>query len=136
MPYTTVANGDGPVEKDMSNGEGAAGDGHTISLRGVTYAKGLGVHANSEVDVNLGGKYATFQSDLGIDDEVNGAGTVDFQIYADGVLLYDSGRVKGNVPALHANVNVAGKNLLRLVVTDAGDGNAYDHADWAGAKLG
>ncbi|MFC0616987.1 malectin domain-containing carbohydrate-binding protein, partial [Deinococcus budaensis] len=30
---------------------------------------------------------------------------------------------------------VSGVNELRLVVTDAGDGLNYDHADWAGAKL-
>jgi hypothetical protein len=32
-------------------------------------------------------------------------------------------------------VSTAGKNELRLVVTTAGDGKAYDHADWAGARL-
>src|SRR5215471_15798431 len=68
LPYRAVANGWGPVEKDTSNGEQAAGDGHTISLHGVTYAKGLGVHANSEVDVPLNGAYTTFQSAIGIDD--------------------------------------------------------------------
>jgi len=36
LPYTAVANGWGPVEKDTSNGEQAAGDGHTITLHGVT----------------------------------------------------------------------------------------------------
>ena len=42
---TTTTNGWGPVEKDMSNGEQAAGDGHPITLRGAVYAKGLGAHA-------------------------------------------------------------------------------------------
>ena len=33
------------------------------------------------------------------------------------------------------NVSVAGKQELRLIVTDAGDNIWYDHADWAGARL-
>ena len=32
-------------------------------------------------------------------------------------------------------VNVAGAKVLALVVTDAGDGPAFDHADWADAQL-
>ena len=42
---TSAANGWGPYEKDMSNGEQAAGDGGPLTIRGVVYAKGLGVHA-------------------------------------------------------------------------------------------
>ena len=33
------------------------------------------------------------------------------------------------------SVDVTGKTTLQLVVTDAGDGNDYDHGDWADAKL-
>jgi hypothetical protein len=33
------------------------------------------------------------------------------------------------------NVSVAGKNELKLIVTDGGDGNRCDHADWAGARV-
>ena len=31
--------------------------------------------------------------------------------------------------------NIAGKNELALIVTDGGDGNGWDHADWADAKV-
>lgn len=50
----TPTNGWGPVEKDMSVGGTAAGDGRTITLDAITYAKGLGVHAPSEVRYALG----------------------------------------------------------------------------------
>ena len=33
------------------------------------------------------------------------------------------------------NVNLAGVTELRLVVTDAGDGINYDHANWADAQF-
>jgi glucose/arabinose dehydrogenase len=136
LNYTVVANGWGPPEKDRSNGETGAADGHTITLNGTTYAKGLGVHANSDVRLNLNGAYTQFTSDVGVDDEAGNNGSVDFQIYVDNVLKYDSGTMTGasatqSTPA----IDLIGASTLRLVVTDAGNGNTYDHADWAGAQL-
>jgi beta-glucanase (GH16 family) len=137
LPYVPVTNGWGPVEKNMSNGERAAGDGHTLTLHGVTYAKGLGVHPNSEVDVPLKGAYSTFVSDIGIDDEVlpNRASPVDFQVWADGVKLFDSGTMTNASATQHVNVDVTGRSLLALKVIYTGSTNWYDHTDWAGAQL-
>src|SRR5688572_4943333 len=53
--WTSASNGWGPVERDRSNGESAGGDGRTLALNGVTYAKGLGVHASSDVRFTLAG---------------------------------------------------------------------------------
>ena len=50
-----MTNGWGPVEKDRSNGEAGASDGEPITLNGVTYAKGLGAHAASDVRYALNG---------------------------------------------------------------------------------
>jgi hypothetical protein len=135
LPFVgTPVNGWGPVEKDMSNGESAAGDGHTITLHGVTYAKGLGTHANSVVTYNLGGQYTSFISDIGIDDEVGSGGSVVFQVWADGVKLFDSGIMTHDSATQHVSVNVTGKSQLQLVV-NVGTTSTNDHADWAGAQL-
>src|SRR4029077_8850122 len=91
LSWASATNGWGAVEKDRSNGESATGDGKTISIRGSTYTRGLGVHANSDIRYNLNGAYQTFISDIGIDNETGGKGSVIFQIYLDGVLKYDSG---------------------------------------------
>ena len=58
-----------------------------------------------------------------------------FRVYADGALLYDCGVMTGSTATRNVNVSVAGRNELRLVVTNEGDSNSYDHADWAGARL-
>ena len=42
VTWLSATNGWGPVEKDQSNGETGAGDGHEISIRGTKYPKGLG----------------------------------------------------------------------------------------------
>ncbi|HVT90263.1 MAG TPA: NPCBM/NEW2 domain-containing protein [Tepidisphaeraceae bacterium] len=137
LNYTVISNGYGSVEKDKSNAEQPAGDGRTITLNTVTYSKGLGVHAASEVDFNLNGLYTQFLSDIGVDDEVGTAGSVVFQVYLDNssVPVFDSGKMTGTSLTQSININVTGKSLLRLVVTNAGDNNNYDHADWANARL-
>jgi glucose/arabinose dehydrogenase len=136
LPFVgTPTNGWGPVERDRSNGETGATDGRTISLRGQTYAKGLGVHAASNVTFNLGGSYQRFLSNIGIDDETNGAGSVVFQVFADNVAVYTSPTLTGSSPVVSVDISVVGVQQLRLVVTDAGNGNGSDHADWADARL-
>lgn len=119
----------------MSNGEQGSGDGSIITLNGKTYEKGLGVHANSEVSYYLGGKASSFIADIGVDDEVSNSGSVIFQVWLDGEKVYDSGVMRGNSATKHVHVNVNGKDVLKLVVTDAGDGNGSDHADWADALI-
>lgn len=70
-----------------------------------------------------------------MDDETAGRGSIVFQAYVDGVLAYTSAVLTGKSPAVPVTVNLRGASSLRLVVTDGGDGIAYDHADWAGALL-
>jgi chitodextrinase len=134
LTATSATNGWGAYERDRSNGETGSNDGRTITLNGVTYAKGLGVHANSDLRYNLAGQYSTFSAAIGIDDEVGSAGNVIFQVWADGVLIYDSGAMTGTSATKLLELDVTGRSELRLVVLTNGDAS-YDHADWADAKL-
>jgi fibronectin type 3 domain-containing protein len=112
--------------------------GNPITLRGVTYASGIGTHAASQIVYNLAGNYTSFISDIGVDDEENGkgVGSVDFQVIGDGKVLYDSGVLTNNSPIVSINVNVTGVQQLTLVVNSGVAGSIdYDHADWAGATL-
>ncbi|MEU6238122.1 NPCBM/NEW2 domain-containing protein [Kitasatospora sp. NPDC047058] len=135
LAWSSAVNGWGPVEKDTSNGEQAAGDGHPVTIRGTRYAKGLGTHPAGEIVYYLGGACRTLTTDAGVDDETGGGGSVTFQIWTDGVKAADSGRLTGSGPAAHLSADVTGAVELRLVVTDGGDGNASDHADWAAPVL-
>jgi hypothetical protein len=135
LTWASATNAWGPVEKDKSNGEQAAGDGTTITLNAVTYAKGLGAHAASDVRYNIAGACSAFNASVGVDDEVGTRGSVVFQVWLDGTKAYDSGTMTGTTATKTVNVSITGKNQLQLVVTAAGDGDAYDHADWADAKI-
>ena len=129
-----MTNGWGPAETDMSNGEQGSRDGHTQSLRGVTFAKGLGVHAPSNIKYNVGG-CTQFTAMVGVDDEAGSVGSVVFQVLADGAKLYDSGKVGRSAQAISVTVDITGKSTLELNVTDGGDGNTSDHADWGNARI-
>ncbi|WP_435865700.1 NPCBM/NEW2 domain-containing protein [Streptomyces xanthochromogenes] len=135
LAWSSAAGGWGPVERDRSNGEQAAGDGRTLTIDGTTYAKGLGTHAASTVTYYLGGTCTAFKAGAGVDDEVGAKGSVVFQVYRDGVLAADSGKVTGSDGAKTIGADVSGANELRLVVADAGDGVDYDHADWLDPQL-
>lgn len=133
LAWSQVSNGWGPVEKDRSNGEAAAGDGRPLTVGGRTYAKGLGVHATGEVRVPSPGA-CTFSAVVGVDGETGGRGSVVFAVYSGTSKLFDSGRMTGNLTRT-VSLPVTAGAVLRLVVTDAADGLAHDHADWADAKF-
>jgi glucose/arabinose dehydrogenase len=127
-------NGFGPYEIDTSNGEAAAGDGNLQTIEGVTYLKGLGVHADSEIRYNLSGAFERFISDIGVDDEVASDASVTFQVFGDDLLLYDSGVMTWADPSQKVDLDVTGVQELRLMVL-AGASNNSDHANWSNARL-
>ncbi|MGW1563896.1 NPCBM/NEW2 domain-containing protein [Streptomyces sp. NPDC002144] len=135
LPWLSATNGYGPVERNTSNGESKAGDGHPITLGGVVYAKGLGVHADSDVEFYTGTACTTLTADVGVDDEKGAKGTVAFEVWADGTKVASTGVLTNAMPAQPLTADVTGAQVVRLVVTDGGDGNDSDHADWADARL-
>ncbi|MBB6015763.1 NPCBM/NEW2 domain-containing protein [Deinococcus radiopugnans] len=135
LAYVSASNGWGPVELDRSNGPQGLRDGGPLTVAGQAFATGLGVHAPSTLEYDLGGVCTTFSAQLGVDDETGGRGSVTFQVSGDGRTLYDSAVVRGHDPVTPARVDVTGIHALKLTVTDGGDGLNHDHADWAGARL-
>lgn len=112
--------------------KGVSGSAMKIGTK--SYTKGLGAHAASRTVVALRRRYARFQSDIGID-AASAGGSAVFQVFGDGKKLFESGiRRKADAP-LAVDISVEGIDSLELVVTDAGDGNSNDHADWGGARL-
>lgn len=132
----SAANGWGPVEKDTSNGESKAGDGRPITIGGQVFAKGLGVHAASAVEYYAGGRCTTVSAQVGVDDEKGTRGTVAFEIWADGTKAASTGALTNAMPAQPISADVRGAKVVRLVVTDGGDGIDSDHADWADLRIG
>ncbi|GAA5182579.1 NPCBM/NEW2 domain-containing protein [Rugosimonospora acidiphila] len=139
VPWSSAVNHLGPVEKDMSGGNAAAGDGLPITIGGVTYAKGLGTEAPAEVDYYAAGRCTSVQFYAGIDDEVDVPGVVhgssDFQVWADGELVADTGVLTGGDAPKQVTADVTGAKYVRLIATNGGDNAFFDHADFADAKI-
>jgi alpha-galactosidase len=134
--WTYAATAWGPVERDMSNGELLTGDGHAITIAGVRYAKGLGVHAESDLRYALGGRCTAFLATVGVDDEVMGRGAVVFEVWLDGRKVLATGTVRGGSVGQTVDVDVSGaaELQLRARLPNPADYN-YDHADWADARI-
>ncbi|HEU4425387.1 MAG TPA: NPCBM/NEW2 domain-containing protein [Pilimelia sp.] len=135
VPWLRVSNGWGPVEIDRSNGERPAGDGRPLTIGGVVYAKGLGAHAPSTIEYFTGRRCSAVSAFVGVDDEKPTNGTVTFEVWADGRKVADSGVLTTTMPAAPLTADITGATVVRLVVTDAGDGINSDHADWADLKI-
>jgi alpha-galactosidase len=109
--------------------------GKSLSIGGRTFDHGVGTHAESALHVTLDGKTERFRAQVGVDDATKGAGTICFQVYGDGKRLFDSGTVKGGQQARAVDVPLSGVRSMILIVTSAGDGVDFDHADWAQAEF-
>ena len=120
-----------------------APQGTTITLlRGgkpVTFTKGLGAHANSEVVYNIEGKgYETFESYIGIDQAVKDSAysSGKFEVWVDNELKYTSGTFNSNTNLGFVKVDVKDAKTIKLVTKDAGShGITADHTVWADAKF-
>jgi hypothetical protein len=142
LPFLSSANGDGPVERDLSNGGAVAGDGPGIAIRRVTYGKGLGMHAVGEVSFDLGGRCTEFAADVGVDDGAGldvarqrAGGTAAFAVDGDGNPLAATATLGVRDPARALTAYLTGVRTLTLRVTDGGDGTQNDHASWADARV-
>lgn len=112
-------------------------DNHPLTIAGQKFERGFGTHAESVLNVNLGGAAQKFTASVGVDDEINGNTTasLEFFVIGDGKTLWSSGVMRVGNPAKTCAVDVAGVQKLTLKVGDAEDGIDYDHADWADAKF-
>ena len=105
--------------------------GNPLSVGGVHYEKGFGSHANSKLYIKTNGA-EQFHAILGIDDEEKlSTGTIEFQLMTSKALLWKSNVLKSGGVTQELNFNISGIDTLILIVTGAGDGITYDHADWA-----
>jgi len=109
--------------------------GNPLKVNRVTFERGVGTHAESWFALETGGQAVAFEAQVGVDDEelIRGKGSVIFRVYADRKIVADSGIVRARQPAKEIKADLTGAKLVVLQVSDAGDGDAYDHADWGNA---
>ncbi|MFF5922410.1 NPCBM/NEW2 domain-containing protein [Streptomyces flavochromogenes] len=137
LTWIHAVNGRGPVERDASDGVNAGG-GTPIAFGGTTYAKGLGVHAFSDVAFHLGGAGNRFTALVGIDDRSarrSSAGATRATVYGDDRVLFTSPVLTAAGGPLPVDVDVRGVRVLRLEVADADAESSFDRTSWALARV-
>ena len=111
-------------------------DGKTLTISGKTFERGFATHSVSSLLILLDGKATEFTAQVGIDDEVKGHDpAVEFELVGDGKQIWSSGVMRLGDAAKSCSAQLSGVKKLELVVTDGGNGNYYDHADWVDAKF-
>lgn len=134
----TARTGWGKIERNRSC------EGKPLTLEGVPYDRGMGVHANALLVYAVPSGAARFVAVVGLDDEKRDdeRSSVTFEVYGDVKELGEAPVLLAKSPPLCAatlrawtfDCELSARfKELRLVVTDADDGIAADHADWANA---
>ncbi|MES2127459.1 MAG: NPCBM/NEW2 domain-containing protein, partial [Pseudomonadota bacterium] len=105
-----------------------------LQMNGLKFRKGLRSGAGSTLDYSLKGNWHLFRADVGVDDSCRKAGSVRFQVFGDGQLMFDSGVVAA--PAVvKPELDIRGISELRLR-TLAGDAKAGAVCgNWANATV-
>ncbi|MCU0560778.1 MAG: NPCBM/NEW2 domain-containing protein [Desulfobacterales bacterium] len=116
----------------------ANGGTKDIYLGGIRYAKGLGVHADSEITYAINAGYRRFVARVGASDGEWGF-TARFEVWGDGVKRFDSGPMYGSTgpttQIADIDIDITGVNTLLLKLLSLDAGISGDHGDWAGARL-
>lgn len=107
-----------------------------LTISGKGFSRGVGTHAPSQAYfLNEGTGTLKFEASVGLDDSTDGPGSVAFQVLADDKIVHDSGVIRKGEAAKQLSIDLTGKKIIELRVTDGGDGKNYDHADWAEARF-
>ena len=104
-------------------------------MNGLLFRRGLGVGAASRIELRLLGGWRLLRADLGIDDRCREAGGLQFQVWGDDRLIYDSGLLRA--PAVvKPELDIRGLQRLSLRTLGAqGAKPAQVCGNWANAVL-
>lgn len=125
VDYSTISTG------WQTPGKNVSCEGNPIRVGGITYEKGIGVHANSSVTYRTEEKYTRIAGVAGIDNEVTGGNAI-FRIYADNMLIYEKELSGGQKDEF--DLSISGVAEIRLM-TDSNGVDSEDHTDWADVRL-
>ena len=112
----------------------ASVQGRPLTLGERQFAKGIGVHANSQLTFDADEEYHELLAIVGIDSETEGRGDCVFEVLGDGRSLWTQ-RVKGNDPPRPLRVDISGVRRVTLAVHAGADLDLADHADWCDVRF-
>jgi alpha-galactosidase len=109
--------------------------GTPLTVNGIKYSRGVGVHSISRMLLDLEGKAIDVSGLAGADDNNEFGGKLQFKIIGDKKVLWKSGVIKKGNPIQKFKVNLIGIKEVLFLVEECGDGIMYDHADWINVRF-
>jgi hypothetical protein len=112
-------------------------ENHELHVGGNVFAKGLGMHSQSRLVYDLGGKYQRFEALVGLDEKSSQQGTARIQVLIDGKPrdLGGFAELKAFDKPLPISLDISGAKQLTLVVNFGKRGSVQNYVDWADARL-
>jgi hypothetical protein len=112
-------------------------DRRDLRLGGNTFDRGIGLHTESRLTYDLGGRYRRFEATVGLDDRSGRAGSARVRVLVDGKPRDVGGdtELAGPGEPLTVRVDVKGAKELTLVAEFGQRGGVQGHVNWADARL-
>lgn len=132
---STPKNGLGKVHKGHSILKKKSEEHYPMSIANEIFNKGLNVLAPSEISYRLEKQYAQFNASIGVDDAACKKATIQFEVYADQQLKYQSPMMKKGQQTEVITVNVQDVQVLTLVTRSSSKKTKCQVGNWADAKL-
>jgi hypothetical protein len=132
----THGSGDRPIYAGWGGAQAdSAPYGQALQIAGRPLQAGIGVLANSRLEVRNAG-YARFTATVGIDDSARDTSRkVAFQVFADGKMIASSPALRYGQAGHVIDVNVAGAKLIELVARTDGTDTETLPVTWGDAAL-
>ncbi|HEU4602234.1 MAG TPA: NPCBM/NEW2 domain-containing protein [Steroidobacteraceae bacterium] len=109
--------------------------GQTLQIARKPYASGIGILANSRLEVRNDG-YRKFSAKVGVDDSATDkSNAVTFTVYGDGKRLTETKALTWGMPAEPIEVDVSGIKLIELVARSPATQNEALSVTWGDAAL-
>jgi len=103
----------------------------SVRMNDLQFENGLKFKGNSRVDFELNGDWQQFRAEVGLDDSGSNDGTVRFQVWGNGRLLWDSGSISSHA-IIKPRLDIRGVSTLSLRTVAT---NSKVLVNWAEASI-
>lgn len=136
-PGQTRGNGEWPAYGGWGGAQADASPYSTaLSIADRPFRYGLGVMANSRIEVLALGQHDRFAASVGVDNATrNRISKVEFLVYGDGRLLAQTKALAFGDPAVEVSANIAGVKVVELVARSGDAGAPPVAVAWGNARF-
>jgi alpha-galactosidase len=107
-----------------------------IGIAGIAFDTGIGILANSRLEVKNDREYTRFSAQVGVDQNSHNIGdAITFQIYADGKLVASSKPLRFGDKPFDLTADIAGAGIVELVVRQKANTDRPVTAAWGNAAI-